>query len=549
MFTTIEELQELLKDFKKDKRIKNAPLFKNMFEKAIVHTREASPAPILKSYRINETEQMFKRRIALYEAITTYIYEDAFRAIASALDYKLVSIDAEEKTKVLMINLEFWHFFYDELIHAVIDDPNGYLVIMPMTTEKEEVQAKFWVVNSFDVVEHNKKYMIFKRGDYFYFVCKNFVTRFYVDDQNKAILSINPEKEDFYFISFGDSPLSYLPARKLKGKITQTETGEPYYKSYFSSSFAHANKAIKMDSDWVVDLISTNSTKIIKTKPCDNEGCNDGKIYENGEERTCGVCKGSGVNTFDWGINDIYTVRSEGDDFLDEIDLDKIIKFLNPPTEYIKLRDEYTDKALAKAEKALNQVDIYMNQSGTAKDLDLRGRDAMINVIGENMFSLAQFAYQAVQDFINVAAKRTTVTIVIPEDFRSTTSDALLERVEQLKAKGMPTGLLYPTLRRLYNMLYNKEPISRKIAIIELDYDKLHIYETVAEKRLAADSMYSFELSIQLSGALARLAKDMGKEAFINERDNVLFEKAKELMDLPNKPTQITDENGNNLSI
>ena len=546
---TIEELQAMLKDFKKDKRIKNAALFKEMFQKAIVHTREGSPAPILKDYRKNETSQMFEARLRLYEAITGYIYEDAFRAIASALDYKLVSIDAEDKTKELMLKLEFWHFFYDELVHGVIDDPNGYLVLMPFFSEQMEMMSKFWVVNSFDVVAHNKEYMIFKRGVYFYFVCKNFVTKFYIDDKNNAILCINPEKDDFYLVEFGDSPLSYLPARKLKGKITQTETGEPYYKSYFSSSFAHANKAIKMDSDWVVDLISTNSTKIMKTKPCDAEGCNEGKIYENGHETICGSCNGTGKETFKWGINDVYTVATQGDDFLDEIDLDKIIKFLNPPTEYIKLRDEYTDKALAKAEKALNQVDIYMNQSGTAKDLDLMGRDAMINVIGENMFNLAQFAYQVVQDFITVASSRKDVTIVIPEDFRATTSDALLKRVEELKEKGMPSGLLYPILRRLYNMLYNKEPISRKIALTELDYDKLHIYSTIAEKRLAADSMYSFELSIQLSGALARVAKQIGKEAFLKETESNLFEKAKGLMDLPTKPTQITDDNGNNITL
>lgn len=545
MFTT-EELQAYLKDFKDDKRIKNAPLFKNLFEKAIVHTREASPEPVLRSYRINETESMLNRRIALYEAITNYIYEDAFRNITSALDYKLVFVDCEEKTKELMNKLEFWHFFYSELIHSVIDDPNGFLVIMPIITTEGKIESKFWIVNSFDVVEHNKEYMIFKRGAYFYFLSKNFVIKFYIDDDNNVILCNNPEKEDYYFVTFGQSPLTYIPARKLKGKITQTKDGTPYYKSYFSSSFAHANKAIKMDSDWVVDLISTNSTKIIKTKPCENE-CNEGYIYTDGEQKTCSSCNGTGVNTFNWGINDVFTVKSEGDDFLDEIDLDKIAKFLTPPTEYIKLRDEYTDKALAKAEKALNQVDIYMNVSGAAKDLDLRGRDALINVIGENIFGLAQFAFQSVQDFITIAIKRTAVSIIIPDDFRATTTYALLERVEQLKKNGMTTGLIYPTLRRLYNMLYTKEPISRKIAIIELDYDKLHIYSTINEKKQAADSMYSFELSIQLSSALARVAKSLGKEAFLKSDDKDIFEKAKELMDLPSKPTQITDQNGNNL--
>lgn len=545
---TLKELPGFLKDFKTDKRISNAALFKTLFEKAIVHTREASPEPVLKSYRINETEHMLRRRLALYEAITAYIYEDAFRNISSALDYKLVAIDCEEKTKGLMNELEFWNFFYSELIQAVIDDPNGYLVVMPIVNKDAKIEAKFWVVNSFNVVEKNEEYMIFYKEDYFYFLSKNFVTRFYVDEDNNTIICVDNTKDDFYFVTFGESPLTYIPAKKLKGKITQTSNGSPYYKSYFSSSFAHANKAIKMDSDWVVDLISTNSTKIIKTKPCGNE-CNEGYVYDNGTKNTCPSCNGTGLDTFNWGINDVFTVKSEGDDFLDEIQLDQIAKFLTPPTEYIKLRDEYTDKALAKAEKALNQVDIYMNQSGTAKDLDLRGRDALINVIGENMFSIAQFAYQAVQDFTTLSNNRKVVTILIPDDFRATTTDSLLLRVENLKAKGMPTGLLYPTLRRLYNMLYNKEPISRKIAIIELDYDKLHIYESVNEKKQAADSMYSFELSIQLSSALARVAKQMGKESFILATDKEIFEKAKELMDLPNKQTQITDDNGNSLSL
>ena len=45
------------------------------------------------------------------------------------------------------------------------------------------------------------------------------------------------------------------------------------------------------------------------------------------------------------------------------------------------------------------------------------------------------------------------------------------------------------------------------------------------------------------------LAKDLGKENFLKSSDKDIFEKAKELMDLPSKPTQITDENGNNLSL
>ncbi len=540
---TIEELKQMLnKDFKHKNRLPLAETYRKNYEKVIVHTRQASPYPILKDYRIMESEKMLSRRIALYEAITAYIYEDATRNLNSALDYKLVSIDAEDKTKELMNKLDFWSFLYDEMIPTMIDDPNAFLVVVP-TIVLNEIQADFWLINSFDVHSKTSEYIIFIREGFFYFYCKDFIVRFYLDEENNIVFCDEPSKPYYYFYSFGESPLDYVPAKTLKGIITRTEANKKYYKSYFAASFAHANKAVKMDSDWIVELMTTNSAKILKTKPCTAQGCSDGKVFYEGEETTCNSCHGKGIETFEWNINDIYTVKSEGDDFLDEINLDQIIKFINPPTEYIELRHKYTDDSLSKAEKALNQVDIYMNQSGTAKDLDLKGRDALINTIGENVFGLVQFAFQSVQDFRTIANKRTQVQITIPSDFRATTVDALLLQVENLKAKNMSSGLIYPILRRLYNMMYSKDAISRRNSILQLDYDKLSIYNSVAEKKMASDTMYSFEFSLQLPSALARLAKSLGKEIYLSLSDDEIISRAKDIMDLPSQ-TQITNENG-----
>ncbi|WP_338764140.1 hypothetical protein WAF17_21125 [Bernardetia sp. ABR2-2B] len=530
------DLATYLKSFESDKR---PPVFDKInkdYERAIIHTQGESIEPLLKNYRITEKNSVLKRRIELYEPITEYAFGDTLRALNNALDYKLINIECKEDTTLYMNEISFWQTLYNKIIPTTLDDPNAFVVAMPQFIDSSKPLAvQFWIVNYKNVVDFSSEHIVFKKQvnqDFtlYYIVTKNYATRFYRKNSNWVVAN-NPNDPNYYFVDFSEAPLKNIPAKKLGGLLREKD-GVNYYKSFLSPAFAHANLATKNKSDWQLEILVHHLLTLMKRKPCDNDSCNQGYIYEDDQKKQCPTCQGTGVQKITSNINDVMYLDFEHQDFMNDISIEDIVKYATPPVEGIKMKDEIIERDLARMEKALNINDIYLNQSGAAKDLDMKGKDALVNVIGERVFSVVEFCFQICQDFRNILNKREIVRVTIPDDFRKVTISAQLEIISELKEKGVPLSVLSTAYRKLYKMMYQKDLVAYKINIYQITYDKLHLYASVNEKRLAASNDEDFEYSIQLSPVLQQIAyrDEMG---FLKMNDSQITDEVSKLMKLP----------------
>lgn len=530
------DLVKYLKSFNEDKKPALYDKIKKDYERAIIHTKGESIEPLLKNYRVTEKNSVLKRRVELYEPITEYAFADTLRALNNALDYKLVHIECLEDTRDYMNQIKFWQILYNKLIPTMMDDPNAFVVGMPKFLDATKpLELDFWIINYKDVVDFSSEHLIFKKKEsedftLYYIVTKNYVTRFY-REKSKWVVANNPDNPYYYSVEFGESSLQYLPAEQLGGLLSEKDD-KNYYKSFLSPAFAHANLATKNKSDWQLEILVHHILTLMKRKPCDNDSCNQGYIYEDDERKICPSCQGTGTQQIKSNINDVYYIDFEHQDFMNDIAIEDIIKYASPPVEGIKMKDEIVDKDLSRMDKALNINDVYLNQSGAAKDLDMKGRDALVNVIGERVFSVVEFCFQICQDFRNTVANRVKVNINIPDDFRKVTVSEQLERIAKLKKDGCTLSMLSTAYRKLYKMMYQKDLIALKISIYEITYDKLHLFSSVSEKRLAASTDADFEYSIQLNPILQQIAYS-DEEGFLKMKDTDINEKISELMKLP----------------
>lgn len=543
------DLVAYLKNFNSDE--KKPPLFDKIvrdWNKAKIHTQGESIEPLLKDYRETEDYRVFKRRLQLFEPITTYAFAETQRALNNSLDYKLVSIEAQEDTIRYMYDNRFWTFMYQKLIPTMLDDPNAFVVGMPVLSKPNTpLDCRFWIVNYKDLVDYSSEHFLFRKKiegiEYFYVLTRTYATRFYKKNNNWVICN-DPSKEDFYAVSFGESPLSFVPSKRLGG-LLRAKDNQNYYESFLSPAFAHGNLAIKTQSDWQIQLMTHHLIRVMKRKPCDATDCNQGYIYKDDETKPCGECNGTGTQQFKANINDTYYIDVDHQDFLDELKLEDIMRFNEPPTESLKMKDEIVQRDLKKMEQSLNIAEPYLNTSGAAKDLDMKGKDAMVNVIGEQVFTVVEFCFQMVQDFRNTINNRTPVRIAIPDDFRKVTISYQLDKIAKLKNENTTTGMLYPAYRKLYKMQYAKNPIALKASLFMLDNDKLHLYTQVTEKRLAATSEEDFQYSIQLPVILNQIAyKD--EEVFLSMSNEQLIAEVNGKVVLP-KILANFDNNGNQI--
>lgn len=544
-------LEEYIQFFKEHRRKIKAPLMDEIvadFEKAVAHSRGIGLKNVLKGYRKTETEKDLLRRAELLQPVTKDIFDRTTGDLIEVLNPDLVNIDADERVKTCLDNARFMNFLQSDVIANMLDDPNGFLVAMPTATSQNGSSApelRFWIVNYRDVVNDfmTDGFLVFKRSItdpetledtvYHYFLSDQQAGRFYEGKKGEYII------DETYYVRF-DSPRQTPFYIQLGGQVARNKKNKKYYQSFYHAAFGHATMALRIHSDREVTRMRANLMILAQRMPC--ETCEEtGTVIDPEDEIThieCPSCHGSGYKRHKWNIGDALEINAA--DF-EGVDINNVVKFLDPPKEGVMMQDELAEKHLQRSEKALNMLFVDQAQSGVAKEIDKEHHTAMINTIAKNIYGrLVYWAYKVTSETLNAADE---VGVTVPADFRQTSPEYIIEQINDIKSKGGTSGLLYPLFRRLYNTLYSNDAVSRKIALFQLEYDPLHIYNTVQEKRLAARDDREFEYSKQLPAALQRLAFS-NTSAFREMTNETIKTRIDALIELPAVPTPILNENG-----
>jgi len=509
------------------------PTIKKEYQEATAHTRGSGLGTLLEGYRPAEHVAQKESRRCSLQAITSDAFHRATNMLIETISPATVTVSAPDDVAAYMSGSGYWYFLQSAVVPNMLDDPNGFLVSLPVPKGQQNTpDVLFWLVNYIDVKELGKDYLVFAKktdtGTAFFFVSDGEAAKF-VGVEGKFFLS------DYY----ASWETSFLPYTQLKGTEGKTENNEKYWQSYYRPAFIIGTRAIQQDSDAEMMRKTANPLIVKKKEECNAKGCHRGAIYgQDGidEGSECHDCGGTGVKRTTWNINEVIEVDSED---LEAIDVQKFVSFAMPPTDGVKLNVELAEKSMAKMEKALNLIFVDMAQSGTAKDIDREIADAMVNTIAKNVYlNIVRFCFDAVGVFFG--EKQSTV-IVLPNSFRKRTAPAILEGITTMKKEGVPTGVLYPEFRALYEKMYKENPKALRLALFMLSNDPLHMYQTAQEKRLAQSDAREFEYSKQLPAVWDRMAYTMFPDTFTGMTDAQIKAEVDKLIILP-KVTPIFEE-------
>jgi len=352
-----------------------------------VHIHGTKPFKLLDRVRPREDPEVKRYRIESYEPITTATADKGIVTVQKIMNPKLWTIKfpqgAEEIEQYLFKNYPFYSnvmsYVNDVVIRAMLADPNGLIVVVPLTmevTDNQKVSPVATVVKSADLwdYEFGKWYLIHekteKQGDktvdFFYWMDTTQVVRFKTIKEKDSIQTVVLSA---YVHNIGE-----VPAWFLSGIIKTFEYAQVLYRSFFSAAVPHWNKAVTSDSDLDGAFVNhMHPIRVELTEDCDFKfnkmQCNGGKInLENDKEMTCPGCHGTGRKSVKSPYGVYQVQKSPLGETASSI---QPVSYVNVPTEPTQMLSDRVQAQLDKGLGALNMFfEIGADQSGIAKVLD-----------------------------------------------------------------------------------------------------------------------------------------------------------------------------------
>ena len=228
-----------------------------------VHTRGKKPGRILTERRPNEDPDIKKYREMIYEPITKGSIQKAIDKLYRIFQNANFSIQVSDELNAYLSTVKFnENFFYSYIqkfvVPRMIEDPNGWLVWIPMgeglvnPSVKVDVepliistdQIKYLDKNCITWLDQKEKSKIRKSNKlvdeglvYYTLTNIGFYKHVQYGDDRKLQFEIIP----VYMHNTGK-----VPGCVLGGDLTP----EKYFESYFSAFVPFANEAIRQYSDW-----------------------------------------------------------------------------------------------------------------------------------------------------------------------------------------------------------------------------------------------------------------------------------------------------------
>lgn len=535
MFETLEEYFRHLLTLPPNPNFKN---WEKVFYDMSVHTRKTLPKELLLKRRPNEQENIYNYRLENYEAITygsmSKALDDLFR-IVSGVNY---SIQAEDKVKQAIEEIEFTGYshnaYHEELslelflqkivLKRMIEDPNGFLVWLPfgagITDNAQAVEVQPKLIYSCQFVYSDVNVFIYKseeksplkagkgtlefKGDIYIFLTKTEIWKMY---QTGTIEKPNWTQELLYTHDLG-----VFPVIVLGGDVNS----DGYYNSYFAPYLAFGNEAIRQFSDWQA-VMTTSSFPYIEefANECSFQVVNmQSQNISEGQENFPNA--GGKIKLVPLSHNSPYgkTIRkipskNMNDDALD-VNIPSL-RFISPDIGVARYSGEAWEKLIERAERSLNiDMNVGVNQSGVAKQIDKESQYSMISKIGNNFYdNIFLKSLRFIDAYINAKPLDGAVTIIKPATFWVKNEDDLITELARLKEKNVPSFFLAATTLELANKMFSGSPVEKKIfANISL-FDPLYIYtieeknslvaSTVIDKAQYIKSVYMFSLLNQIA--------------------------------------------------
>jgi hypothetical protein len=391
--TQTANIDDLLTKFgEKKTQFKRDALFKHwerVRKQMQYHTQRIEPSPELLGLTTKDKENYDVRKL-LSKPISYDICHRGISSISTVFQETGYNIKASEELVAYMNRQIFDYkdlvsFLFTNTFTAVVEDPNGFLIIMP-TGEglrlaqtgqpSEKVEPKPFIVKSCDVVYFTPEWFVFCVSKDNYFAISKTQIWFLVEDSN------NISKTLYYNHLIGELPIIQLGGRR---------NTFGYYDSFFASFLPFADELIRVFSDWQMtermQFYIPEHDRLECNYHSSDGDCVNGFI---GGDRnlTCPSCNGSGSVFILSPIRGIERPSGIENRFV----TNRQAVNLNAPDPAVS--NDLWAKVMdiwKLSEKSLFLAFPEQAQSGIAKEMDRELQKAFFREIGAQMYDVVLF--------------------------------------------------------------------------------------------------------------------------------------------------------------
>lgn len=536
---TIEQIPQILGDDKFHP--KKSEHWNKVRETMFVHTRGKNPEHILTQRRPNEDPDVQKYRLSIYEPITKGSMNRAIDKLFRIFQNANFSIQVSDELNTYLSEHKFdGQFFYSYIqkfvVRRMIEDPNGFLVWIPVgpgltdPTVKVDVEPLLIMSEQIKYLDHttitwiaeDEQSMIRENGKNVehgrvYYTLTD--TGFFRHSQFG-----NSIDKKFDTVIIYQHDMGVCPAIVLGGDLTD----DHFFDSYFSAFVPFANEAIRQYSDWTAVMTTSAFPYREETaETCDAKGCRDGVVYnsDRDEHDTCSKCKGTGrvISRSPFGV----FLREKGNAALgtDSGSNEPMVRFISPAVDIIKYSGEAWETLLKKAEESLHLNTIDEAQSGTAKTIDREDSFSQLTKISNNLFDEIIFkSLVFIEKYRNVTNPMDPV-IVKPISFSMKTENDLIDELNKLTDKNAPIAFLVESTKDLARKRFSgNKSVSRMVEIL-VSFDPIYHLNTKDKQMLLASGTIRKEdllKSLFAYKTLTAMVADNGTE-FLEQPLSVIF--------------------------
>lgn len=512
-----------------------------------VHVSGEIPESLICNMRPGEPDVILQYRKANYEPTTQPIIFEALDSLARIFNPANYTLEYSDELKLYTDSIDFYgqhflQFWQNVFLPFMIEDPNGYIVILPsgagmhdVETGTEGIYPYIKCIPCDLIVEEEFEggelaYLLFQESDNKYVLLTK--TTYYEIEKIGREIGI----KDQYVHNIG-----FVPAMCNKGKYN---VNWRVYQSYFAAFVPFANESLRQESDHFASLVKTAyPTPIMVPVKCSNDNCQNGRIYgENGAYHDCRTCNGTG-----WMQSSPFQVILRKDPALGYVSNEKEpppLEYVSPPTDILEFQQQSIENLRKNARRALHLNHVEEAQSGSAKAIDREGEYAMISEISNNVFDHIEFTLTTMEAYIKPNATKKPVTVVKPTKFDMKSESDLLQEFAALKNSGASDAILREVTREIIDKRYPGNDSMKERHNFLLEYDPLYVYSVADKQAMQMSNIISreqFVKSVNAPSLLDLALEQLGIDKITRADYDRITERLNQLI-AANTPPQI---NGN----
>lgn len=492
-------------------------------ERMIVHTRGVKPTKLIDQRRPQEPDDIKNYRIANHRAITkdgiNHGIDSVQRTLISS-NYVITPAPSTEKfikekrfsvfeDEAVYEPLPFKQLIIEHLSRIKYDDPNGFLVWMPVhptdknkipleTSPTEKIDIEPYIVDSYRVrdvsIEHltfealkkwkweyldyqNKKN--FREDAYYFVITKEAIYRL-LPYWDKAAKKVKYKEEVYYDMGLSEQgtdkqkSFKFLPAKVLGGNLTMNEKNEKFFESFFQSYAEFGDECIMAFQDDVAVRTRT-AFPFISAKGDKCPTCKGAKKIqsEEGSKVTCHTCHGEGniISLSPYGIH--YRKEPANNDN-PEWTKAPFVTFDSPDINILDFSFKAWQRFLELAKESINLVFTKEAQSGVAKEIDREEKTDMLFKISNNDFDLIKFSLDCIEAYLEPFASARKANVVIPPTtFQIKSQFTLVEELKQMMDSDAPQPFIITTSNQIAEKIYGGDVRQKKIVEVLSVWDVL----------------------------------------------------------------------------